>query len=80
MNLKMKQLQYIFKLKFKDSTSSLSNLQLHFSENTTYNLNPDDFYEIYPPQNIIKDIEVLAYSNLINSQANVIFRVLGTTR
>ena len=68
------------KLNFKDSTSSPSTLQLSFNDNTTYSLSPNDLYELYPPQNVIQNIEVVAYSNLINSQANVTFRVLGTIR
>ena len=69
------------KLNFIDHTSQSITLP-PFTDNTTkpYWLTNQDLYDLYPSQNVIWDIEVLAQTNLPNSQTKVTIGAYGTLR
>ena len=48
-----------------------------FSENATYWLTPEDLYKLFPSQNAIWNIVVIASTNLLDSNAEVTIGVFG---
>jgi len=66
------------KLNFIDDASN--SISLPFSDNQTYWLTEDDFYKLYPNQNVIWNIEAIAQTNLLDSQAKVSIGVRGAAR
>jgi hypothetical protein len=65
-------------LNFIDHTSNF--ITLNFVGDTTYWLTEQDLYKLYPPQNVIWNIEANAQTNLLISQTKVSIGVIGTVK